>query len=369
MNITRHLDPPTDSFPDKSSQILRSIVENNDLEELRRALAENIISDTNINMPLIGARTALHIAAEKGLVDITELLLQAGANPYLKAVRGFTPLHLAVQNNHQDIVKILLRKDDKLSLVKAEKDVLPLHIAVSCDHIDIVRILLTMSVQHIDSKVERGYSSLRFAILRTNKAMIDLLLENHCPVTQEDMKSAYERVSKVDIVSQATAQEIAESIERVYHSQKERNSIHYIQPILQCLQLLKSGAREFFRLIDTEEEAITIQILKENDLINLLSNPNVNMWLKNQLRQNNVTFDEIDTLIRVYGNEDQNQDVKNALKQILSDDQSSPLPPNSNKRNLQSETPPGKIKAIEKPSIISIAEQEDEDSCPEETKK
>lgn len=55
-------------------------------------------------------RTALHESAFLGLENFAHLLLESGANPNAYDVRRKTPLALAAQNGHLNIVEILLQK-------------------------------------------------------------------------------------------------------------------------------------------------------------------------------------------------------------------------------------------------------------------
>ena len=50
----------------------------------------------------------MHIASLAGQDSIVEKLIEAGANPNLQAHGGFTPLYMAAQEGHADIVKQLL---------------------------------------------------------------------------------------------------------------------------------------------------------------------------------------------------------------------------------------------------------------------
>ena len=51
--------------------------------------------------------TPLHYAAKYGNVELAKLLMEAKANPKAKDFHGKTPLDLAKEGNHQDIVKLL----------------------------------------------------------------------------------------------------------------------------------------------------------------------------------------------------------------------------------------------------------------------
>eukprot|EP00960_Hanusia_phi_P078325 768805-Hanusia_phi.AAC.10 len=56
----------------------------------------------------VRGRTPLHFAAQHGCVRSVDLLLKRHANPQIKAADGKTPLSLAIENNHNEIVSRLL---------------------------------------------------------------------------------------------------------------------------------------------------------------------------------------------------------------------------------------------------------------------
>lgn len=49
--------------------------------------------------------TALFWSSSKGLLDIVQLLLAAGADTDMRNSWGATPLHGAADNNHDDVVR------------------------------------------------------------------------------------------------------------------------------------------------------------------------------------------------------------------------------------------------------------------------
>jgi len=54
--------------------------------------------------------SVLHLACERGCVDVVELLIQYNADVNMKDNHGNTPLMEACKHGHLDIVKILLQK-------------------------------------------------------------------------------------------------------------------------------------------------------------------------------------------------------------------------------------------------------------------
>lgn len=55
-------------------------------------------------------RTALHECAFLGLENFVYLLLESGANPNACDIKKKTPLALAAQNGHLNVVEVLLEK-------------------------------------------------------------------------------------------------------------------------------------------------------------------------------------------------------------------------------------------------------------------
>ena len=52
--------------------------------------------------------TALHDAAEENNVASARLLIEAGCDVNRQDIDGWTPLYIAVQNGHTEIVKVLV---------------------------------------------------------------------------------------------------------------------------------------------------------------------------------------------------------------------------------------------------------------------
>lgn len=61
--------------------------------------------------------TALHITVELDWLELTELLLQYGANPDTSNLHGTTALHIAIKNQHLRMIRLLLRYGANKNLV------------------------------------------------------------------------------------------------------------------------------------------------------------------------------------------------------------------------------------------------------------
>lgn len=63
-------------------------------------------------------RTPLHIAVNHSHIEVVKYLLSEGANVHAKDKNGETPLHLAIKNNHYEIVNILIKTGAFLDMPK-----------------------------------------------------------------------------------------------------------------------------------------------------------------------------------------------------------------------------------------------------------
>jgi ankyrin repeat protein len=61
----------------------------------------------NPNVPALNGTTPLHVAAEKGYVNVVVLLLAAGANREARNAQGQTPAMLAEQHNQRTVLQML----------------------------------------------------------------------------------------------------------------------------------------------------------------------------------------------------------------------------------------------------------------------
>ena len=87
--------------------------------------------------------SALHYAAERGDVEMTEMLVYAGANVGATTRIGqYTPLHLASQSGSAAVVQALVKSGASVSARATTTGVTPLHLAAATGNADVVKILL-----------------------------------------------------------------------------------------------------------------------------------------------------------------------------------------------------------------------------------
>ena len=84
--------------------------------------------------------TPLQSAVAGGHLEITRLLLEAGASPNVRERSGDTPLHAAAQNGDVEIVRSLIFGGANVETIN-EKNEKPLDIALKSGHHEVVNLL------------------------------------------------------------------------------------------------------------------------------------------------------------------------------------------------------------------------------------
>jgi len=121
--------------------------------------------------------SALHYAAERGDVEMTEMLVYAGANVGATTRIGqYTPLHLASQSGTAAVVQALVKSGANVSARTTTTGVTPLHLAAATGNADVVKILLDHGADANARDAEWGQTPLIYAAAQNRPAAIRELL-------------------------------------------------------------------------------------------------------------------------------------------------------------------------------------------------
>lgn len=146
-------------------------VERGDSKEVHELLAHN--PETILNETDYRGRSALHLALERGHLDVANVLIDHRIKIYIKDCGGFTALHVAVEFGHDEIVERLNQFAESAS----DNGTTALHMAAIKGRTTIVRQLLTSSGSEIKARDKRGKSALSFAVDHGHTEVVAILLE------------------------------------------------------------------------------------------------------------------------------------------------------------------------------------------------
>ena len=108
--------------------------------------------------------TALHFAAERGDVELTTMLLYAGANvAAVTRIGQYTPLHLASRSGSAPVAEALLKAGANVGAKTTTTSVTPLHLAAAAGSTDVIRLLLDTGADANAKETEWGQTPLMFA--------------------------------------------------------------------------------------------------------------------------------------------------------------------------------------------------------------
>ena len=113
-----------------------------------RLLLEN---GADANIPCDDGRSPLHIAASYGFFNVVRLLLDYGADVNIPDIDGYTPFHYAASQGC-NLIELLIEKVSNVNL-RTKRGRTPLYIAVKNQHEQIIKLLL----EH-KADVSMGYS-------------------------------------------------------------------------------------------------------------------------------------------------------------------------------------------------------------------
>lgn len=144
--------------------------------------------------------TPLHIAAHYNFQDQCEVLLENGANCYVRASNGYTPVHIACKKKFYNILVLMMKYMNKPMVVEGDVeqparvhlDGDAMQVAVEMGSIEVIRYLLENEAsikQEINgdepvgerflsgSSNERGETPLHVGVMTCNLEVIKVLLE------------------------------------------------------------------------------------------------------------------------------------------------------------------------------------------------
>uniref|UniRef100_A0A8C7ZTS4 Ankyrin 1, erythrocytic b n=1 Tax=Oryzias sinensis TaxID=183150 RepID=A0A8C7ZTS4_9TELE len=169
-----------------------------------KVVAELVNYGANVNAQSHKGFSPLYMAAQENHLEVVKFLLENGANQSLPTEDGFTPLAVALQQGHENVVALLInygtkgkvrlpalhiaaRNDDTRTAAvllqnDPNPDVLsktgftPLHIAAHYENMSVAQLLLNRGA-NVNFTPKNGITPLHIASRRGNVMMVRLLLD------------------------------------------------------------------------------------------------------------------------------------------------------------------------------------------------
>eukprot|EP00026_Physarum_polycephalum_P007585 Phypoly_transcript_07648.p1 GENE.Phypoly_transcript_07648~~Phypoly_transcript_07648.p1 ORF type:complete len:487 (+),score=88.56 Phypoly_transcript_07648:95-1555(+) len=119
--------------------------------------------------------TPLIIAAKHGSVEITQMLIDHGANVNTARMDSVTPIFMAAQENHVEVLKMLIKAGANVDAC-TDDDATPLFMAAQEGHAESVEILLQNHAK-MDAIYSNGNTPLLAASMRGNLDIVKMLVK------------------------------------------------------------------------------------------------------------------------------------------------------------------------------------------------
>ncbi|XP_037549233.1 histone-lysine N-methyltransferase EHMT2 [Nematolebias whitei] len=130
-------------------------------------------------------RSALHAAAQRGLLEVCYMLVQAGANVDAKDKDLRTPLLEAIINNHIDVARYLIQNGACVYHVE-DDGYTGLHHAAKFGNLEIVKMLLETGQVDVNAQDSGGWTPIIWAAEHKHVEVIKTLLNRGADVTIND---------------------------------------------------------------------------------------------------------------------------------------------------------------------------------------
>ncbi|XP_072231838.1 receptor-interacting serine/threonine-protein kinase 4 [Leuresthes tenuis] len=147
-------------------------------EKHLKPLAELLLGrrSTNVNAKDEDQYTALHWAAQNGDEAITRLLLDRGAAINETDGQGRTPAHVACQHGQENVIRVLLSRGADVR-IKGKDNWTALHFASWQGHLGIVKLLVKQAGADVDGQTSDGRTPLHLASHRGQYRVARILIE------------------------------------------------------------------------------------------------------------------------------------------------------------------------------------------------
>jgi ankyrin repeat protein len=158
---------------------------NNKCDPLTLSLLREHYNIVKLLIPTGDKDKALMEASNLGIINIMELLLDSGANVDYQLKNGLTSLYMVAKNGHFDAVRLMLERPKPANIMLCDyQEQTPLMVAIQSGHTDIVKFIINhayaynISIDDLHKRNIIGCSPLGAAANYGNPKIVEILLEN-----------------------------------------------------------------------------------------------------------------------------------------------------------------------------------------------
>ncbi len=151
-----------------------------------------IAAGIDVNMPVDGMPPIVQLASfRRGSCEITQLLIDNGADVNGVSENGLSAIRMAIFNGHKDLVQLLI--GNGADVCAADQDgVTAIHTAAMHNRTEIVRVLIENGAD-VNAVGKGGLTAMQIALSDNRKELMQLLIENGAEtspqITAEDVMS------------------------------------------------------------------------------------------------------------------------------------------------------------------------------------
>ncbi|XP_041969266.1 uncharacterized protein LOC121726098 [Aricia agestis] len=196
-------------------------VRNGKMDIVKYFIEDKKLSIDNVDN---SGRTILHVAALAGHNIIIEYLLGKNANVSVKDRNGYSPVHFAIIRNHTKAAITLLQKESNVDLNEVCGGFTPLHVAAEHGHLDVVNYLIGRNA-NINAKNDNNWIPLHGAALKGHADVVKVLLLNGSEVYVKSVDGSTPLHYAVENGSETVANVLLESGEKNDDFYENLNSV------------------------------------------------------------------------------------------------------------------------------------------------
>eukprot|EP00794_Sanderia_malayensis_P004801 gene4801-5428_t len=143
--------------------------------------------NASLDVVAINKRTPLHLAALNGQLEMVGKLLELKADPNSTDANGYTPLHVAAEDNHPQVVRMFINHSPSL-IFQANKDGNTCaHIAAANGSLKVMKALVQCDKTSVNTRNKRNYETpMHLAASGGHYDLMQFLMEKGGSLEDED---------------------------------------------------------------------------------------------------------------------------------------------------------------------------------------